>query len=198
MTLTEVTQMPTDDERREVAERLRGLNDNISHVRRVYEAEGISILCDDQADYYQICHMVTGYLPAEHMHPCDYKEMHDRLADLIEPARGSGGRSILCAHCENVSWCGCEPGDLEGGCVFVPRVDEGEPPYNLYSLYEAVFRRRPRDEFAIEDDEVRELVGALLDICNAHGHERIEPCDKSLSCRDTVACDREACGEAGR
>ena len=78
--------MATDDERREVAERLRGLNDNISHVRRVYEAEGISILCDDQADYYQICHMVTGYLPAEHMHPCDYKEMHDRLADLIEPS----------------------------------------------------------------------------------------------------------------
>ena len=77
----------TDDERREVAERLRGLNDNISHVRRVYEAEGLSIICDDQADYYQICDMVTGYLPAEHMHPCDYKEVHDRLADLIEPVR---------------------------------------------------------------------------------------------------------------
>ena len=77
---------PTDDERREVAKRLRGLNDNILHVRRVYEAEGISILCDDQADYYQICDMVTGYLPAEHMHPCDYKEVHDRLADLIEPS----------------------------------------------------------------------------------------------------------------
>ena len=85
MILTEVIRMPTDDERREVAESLRGLNDNISHVRRVYEDEGISILCDDQADYYQICHMVTGYLPAEHMHPCDYKEMHDRLADPIEP-----------------------------------------------------------------------------------------------------------------
>ena len=184
--------MVTDDERREVAKRLRGLNGNISHVRRVYEAEGISILCDDQADYYQICDMVTGYLPAEHMHPCDYKEMHDRLADLIEPARGSGGRSILCAHCESVPWCGCEPGDLEGGCDFEPRVDEGEPPYNLYSLYEVVFRRRPRDESAIEDDEVRELVGALLDICNAPGHEHIKPCDASLSCRDTVACDREA------
>lgn len=76
----------TDDERREVAKRLRGLNDNISHVRRVYEAEGLSILCDDQADYYQIYDMVTGYLPAEHMHPCDYKEVHDRLADLIEPS----------------------------------------------------------------------------------------------------------------
>ena len=84
--------MPTDDERREVAERLRGLNGNISHVRRVYEAAGISILCDDQADYYQIHDMVTGYLPAEHMHQCDYKEIHDRLADLIEPSESGQNR----------------------------------------------------------------------------------------------------------
>lgn len=77
--------MVTDDERREVAQRLRGLNGNISHVRRVYEDEGFSILCEDQADYYQICHAVAGYLPAEHMHPCDYEELHARLADLIDP-----------------------------------------------------------------------------------------------------------------
>ena len=75
----------TDDERRRVAAELRGLNGNVSHVRRVYEDEGSSILCDDQADYYQICHAVAGYLPAEHMHPCDYEELHARLADLIEP-----------------------------------------------------------------------------------------------------------------
>ena len=77
--------MATDDERREVAERLRGLNGNVSHVRRVYEAEGLSVFCDDQADYYQICDAVAGYLPAEHMHPCDYEELHDCLADLIDP-----------------------------------------------------------------------------------------------------------------
>ena len=78
--------MATDDERRRVAAELRGLNGNVSHVRRVYEDEGSSILCDDQADYYQICHAVAGYLPAEHMHPCDYEELHARLADLIEPS----------------------------------------------------------------------------------------------------------------
>lgn len=77
--------MITDTERREVAQRLRGLNSNISHVRRVYEAEGIYTFCDDQADYYQICYAIAGYLPAEHMHPCDYEELHDCLADLIEP-----------------------------------------------------------------------------------------------------------------
>ena len=77
--------MVTDEERHEVAERLRGLNGNVSHVRRVYEAEGLSIFCDDQADYYQICDAVAGYLPAEHMHPCDYEELHARLADLIDP-----------------------------------------------------------------------------------------------------------------
>lgn len=100
----------------------------------------------------------------------------DRLADLIEPARGSGGRAILCCHCESMPWCSCEPDDLEGGCDFEPRVDEGEPPHNLYSLYEAIFRRRPRDEFAIEDDEVRELVNELLDICNVPGHDLIKAC----------------------
>ena len=121
----------------------------------------------------------------------DCADVWTRLADLIEPARGSGGRSILCAHCENASWCGCEPGDLEGGCDFEPGVGEGEPPCNLYSLYEVVFRRRPRGEFAIEDDEVRELVSRLLDICNAPGHEHIKPSDTSLSCRDTVVCDRD-------
>lgn len=77
--------MISDDYRREVARKLRGLNDNVLHVRRVYESEGFSIFCDDQADYYQICDAVAGYLPAEHMHPCDYEELHDRLADLIEP-----------------------------------------------------------------------------------------------------------------
>ena len=83
--------MATDDERRRVTERLRGLNGNVSHVRRVYEAEGLSILCDDQADYYQICETVAGYLPAEHMHPCDYEELHSRLADLIDPGDMSHG-----------------------------------------------------------------------------------------------------------
>lgn len=83
--------MVTDEERREVAGRLCGLNGNISHVRRVYEAEGLSIFCDDQADYYQICDVVTGYLPAEHMHPCDYEELHARLADLIDP--GESGQN---------------------------------------------------------------------------------------------------------
>ena len=77
--------MATNDERRRVAERLRGLNGNVLHVRRVYESEGSSILCNDQADYYQICHAVAGYLPAEYMHPCDYDELHDLLADLIDP-----------------------------------------------------------------------------------------------------------------
>lgn len=84
----------------------------------------------------------------------------------------------------DASWCGCEPGDEEGGCDFEPSVTEGEPPYNLYSLYEVVLRRHPRDEYAIEDDEVGELVDALLDICNAPGHDVIQ--------RPQPSFDREA------
>ena len=100
----------TDDERRRVAAELRGLNGNVSHVRRVYEDEGSSILCDDQADYYQICHAVAGYLPAEHMHPCDYEELHARIANLIEP---SCDREALLALAEDVDGAADDSGGFE-------------------------------------------------------------------------------------
>lgn len=160
--------MPTDTERREVAENLRYLADYPGAPVRYAEQ-----FRDELSEVV---------LPGGFTH--DYSEMFTRLADLIEPNRGSGGRTILCAHCESASWCGCEPGDEEGGCDFEPSVTEGEPPYNLYSLYEVVFRRYPRDKDAIEDDEVDELVDALLDICNAPGYERIQ--------RPQPSCDRDA------
>ena len=69
-----------------MAAALRGLTSNVHELRKSYESEGFSILCNDQADYYQICMAVCGYLPPEHMHPCDYAELHARLADLIEPS----------------------------------------------------------------------------------------------------------------
>ena len=149
----------TDGERREAAERLRKIS-------------GLDY-CKDPRYAVEICSDAIG---ADHGNGYSWDKMIARLADLIEPARGSGGRAILCCHCESMPWCSCEPDDLEGGCDFEPRVDEGEPPCNLYSLYEAVLRRRPRDELAIEDDEVRELVNNLLDICNAPGRDLIKAC----------------------
>lgn len=50
-----------------------------------------------------------------------------------------------------------------------------DAPYNLYTLYEAVFRRPPRSWECIEDDEVRELVDALLELCNSGGRRLIAP-----------------------
>lgn len=163
--------MATDAERRDVARRLREPFDVIGQGRYVAlngTLFGMQLLAGDE-----------GTLRAGIA--C--------LADLIEPHRGSGGKTILCAHCESASWCGCEPGDEESGCDFEPSVTEGEPPYNLYSLYEAVLRRRPRDECAIEDDEVEELVDALLDICNAPGHEVIQ---RPQSSEPEVRCVAEA------
>ncbi|OUN47666.1 hypothetical protein B5G20_02805 [Collinsella sp. An7] len=159
--------MVTDDERREVARRLRDYVDLPDDWWQETRAEF----------YVEKC--VFGDVNRHRE-----GELFARLADLIEPHRGSGGRTILCAHCESASWCGCEPGDEQGGCDFEPSVTEGEPPYNLYSLYEAVLRRHPRDESAIEDDEVDELVDALLDICNAPGHDVIQ--------RPQPSCDRDA------
>ena len=169
----------TDDERREVAERLRSfVTDNSVYA----DVDACHVLYSIGLYYKDIDRIYFSGIDVA------------RLADLIEPNRGSGGRIILCAHCENVSWCGCEPGDEEGGCDFEPSVTDGEPPYNLYSLYEAVLRRRPRDEYAIEDDEVDELVDALLDICNAPGHEciqRKQPSEPKVRCVAEVKVDEE-------
>lgn len=60
------------------------------------------------------------------------------------------------------------------------RVVRAEPrdgaPYNLYTLYEAVFRRSPRSWECIEDDEVRELVDlVVLELCNSDGRDLIAP-----------------------
>lgn len=167
--------MPTDDERGEVASKLRSF-DFLSAMRIGLARGSVS------AGTLRVLGAIVG---VDMTSPIECAQLFERLADLIEPNRGSGGRSILCAHCEKASWCGCEPGDEEGGCDFEPSVTEGEPPYNLYSLYEAVLRRRPRDEYAIDDDEVDELVDALLDICNDPGPDVIQRPQPSASATPT-------------
>lgn len=145
--------MPTDEERRSVAARLRAMTEGQSPMAE-YPVEMLFI-----AFGMPMSRDIDGALIGQ-------------IADLIDQADATTG--ALCAHCEKLSWCGCIQGDLEGGCDFEPSVEEGEPPYNLYSLYEAVLHRRPRDEFAIEDDEVEELMRTLLDICNCPERKYIE------------------------
>lgn len=180
--------MPTDEERREVARSLRGdpCDTLIPYKTGVHFGMGYREAADR---FWDMCERIKS--------AGDYDIAYSTrsvLADFIEPSRGSGGKTILCAHCENVSWCGCEPGDDEVGCDFEPSVTEGEPPYNLYSLYEAVFRRHPRDEYAIEDDEVEELVDALLGICNTPGNEYIQrkqPSEPNVRCVAEIKVDGE-------
>ena len=78
--------MPTNDERREVAAKLRELPDIPSEMGTW---EGGLMFIEpsraDEADYSQIHKVLFGCLPADIMHPCDYEELHARLADLIEP-----------------------------------------------------------------------------------------------------------------
>lgn len=78
--------MITDDERREVAQKLRGLPIDMYSTIDEWEKDGLFInssVCDE-GDYSQIHDAVFGYFPAEYMHPGDYEELHDRLADLID------------------------------------------------------------------------------------------------------------------
>ena len=76
--------MISDQERRAVARRLRKMPCDIYELEAAWKREGIETECHDQTDYYQIHDAILGCLPAEHMHPCDYEELHSRLADLID------------------------------------------------------------------------------------------------------------------
>ena len=75
----------TDEERRKVAARLRELPTDMYEVEELWEMKGLDTCCKDQTDYYLIHFALFGCFPADHMHPCDYEELHARLADLIEP-----------------------------------------------------------------------------------------------------------------
>lgn len=79
--------MVTDEERREVARKLRELPIDMPSEIGKWEEGGLFIEPSiyDEADYSQIHNVLFDCFPAEHMHPCDYDELHHRLADLIEP-----------------------------------------------------------------------------------------------------------------
>lgn len=99
--------MPTNDERREVAARLRELPIDMYEVEERWEAEGLGTDCHDQTDYFLIHNVLFGCLPAEHMHPCDYEDLHARLADLIEPEERT-------CRMRDASW---DAGQRTWGCI---------------------------------------------------------------------------------
>ena len=78
--------MTSDEERREVAERLRELPSDTCAANKEWAMEGLLIDASigDEADYSQIHNAVLGCFPAEYMHPGDYEELHERLAELID------------------------------------------------------------------------------------------------------------------
>lgn len=78
--------MITDEERHEVAARLRELPSDTCAALKEWEEGGLFIdsSIQDEADYSQIHNVALGCFPAEHMHPGDYEELHERLADLID------------------------------------------------------------------------------------------------------------------
>lgn len=86
----------TNEERREVARELRELPIDMYEVLKSWGFEGIDTCCSDQTDYYLIHQAVFGCVPAVYMHPCDYKELHMRLADLIDPDPDINLRDLTC------------------------------------------------------------------------------------------------------
>lgn len=114
---------PTSDERRDIAARLRALPIDTYAVRKEWEEGGLFIDANlgDEADYSQIHNAVFGCFPAEYMHAGDYEELHERLADLIDPTcravhQGTSmDDELVCSEC--VASLGVE---ADGKRVFVP------------------------------------------------------------------------------
>lgn len=88
--------MVTDEERHEMARKLRELPTDMYEVEELWETKGLDTCCKDQTDYYLIHFVLFGCFPADHMHPCDYEELHMRLADIIEPEPERTCRIKLC------------------------------------------------------------------------------------------------------
>lgn len=75
----------SDKQRREVAARIRALPDDMYTRSLKLLNDGIlDLRAQDTADYYEIYYALFGVFPAENQHPNDFKELHKRLADLIE------------------------------------------------------------------------------------------------------------------
>lgn len=98
--------MISDKEHREVAQKLRGLPIDMYDAIAEWEEDGLFIdkNISDEADYSQIHDAVFGCFPADHMHPEDYKEFHERLDDLIDPqtcfdTESKDSKSFTCSAC---------------------------------------------------------------------------------------------------
>lgn len=104
--------MISDDDRREVAAKLRELPSDTYAAIKEWVMEGLFIDASigDEADYSQIHNAVFGCFPAEHMHPGDYEELHERLADLIDRPtcetieHGWPDESHVCKSCSRCSY----------------------------------------------------------------------------------------------
>ena len=101
----------TNNERRAVAARLRELPTDMYEVEELWEMKGLDTCCKDQPDYYLIHFALFECFPVDHMHPCDYEELHNRLADLIDPKQE---RTCIYVYDEKSSvWRCSECGGLE-------------------------------------------------------------------------------------
>lgn len=104
--------MISDSERREVAQKLRGLPIDMYSTIDEWEEDGLFInnSVTDEGDYSQIHDAVFGCFPAEYMHPGDYEELHNRLADLIDRPtcetieHGGPDESHVCKSCSRCSY----------------------------------------------------------------------------------------------
>lgn len=95
----------TDKQRREVAARIKALPDDMYSRSLELLNDGIlDLRAQDTADYYEIYYALFGAFPADNQHPNDFRELHKRLADLIDrpttrDVADFDHESFKCARC---------------------------------------------------------------------------------------------------
>ena len=111
--------MTPQEERQEIARRLRTLPNDVCAALGEWEREGLIIEANrsDEADYSQIHNALFGCFPPDSMHPCDYEELHNRLADLIDPVcelyLDFSMENIKCSACNKAIPHGINPLEMK-------------------------------------------------------------------------------------
>lgn len=76
----------TNEERHEMARKLRELPTDMYEVEELWEMKGLDTCCKDQTDYYLIHFALFGCFPTDHIEPdrdltCEWVSVDDRLPD---------------------------------------------------------------------------------------------------------------------
>lgn len=86
----------TNEERHEMARKLRELPTDMYEVEELWEMKGLDTCCKDQTDYYLIHFAIFGCFPADHIEPEPERTCHIKLYNCTDSL---GQKMHRCSEC---------------------------------------------------------------------------------------------------